>query len=432
MVWEKLQNRSVCVALSGGADSVALLHFLKSQKEQYGYSLSAAHCEHGIRGEESLDDMRFAQALCKAWDIPLTLFQTDCVQRAKAQKESLETAARNFRYECFFALLEGGSADFIATAHHLGDEAETVLFRLARGSALSGLTAMQKSDERFLRPLLGWSKGQILEYIEKNGLSYRTDSTNLQADATRNKLRLEILPALERAIPGASENIARFAILAKEDDDFLYALSNDLVEGNLVKFSDKKPLFTRACLTVMKKFGVQKDYTSTHLNALFDLQGLERGAYLCLPKDIRAEKTEKGIAFYRFEEETPFPKSEEQPFALTGFDGGRYEVKIDRVPISEGNGWRILRLDLDKIPPSARFRFRQEGDKIERFGGGKKSLKKFFNEEKIPPKEREYLPLIAEREKKVYAVCGVEIAESVKVDENTKNCIYIAIRKKES
>ncbi len=431
----RFENKKICVAVSGGADSVALLHYLKNGETERGYFLSAIHCEHGIRGEESLADMQFVQALCKEWGISLKVVREDCPARARMEKTSLETAARNFRYEQFDSLLRSGEADYIATAHHRGDLAETVLFRLCRGSALTGAAAIKAENGGYLRPFLAWSKEEILAYVSQNGLVFREDSTNLQTDATRNKLRLEILPKLEEVIPKAAENLARFALLAKEDDELLYRLAGALLikeEGVVVKFSAEKPLFTRACLIALKELGLEKDYTSAHLAALFSLQGLERGATIVLPRNYRAKKGEKGILFYLEEGEAPIPKNDEAPFALTGYDGGRYEVNLDLTPPKEGYGGRVLRVDAEKIPATAKFRFRREGDYIYRFGGGKKSLKKFFNEEKIPPRERAYLPLIAEACGEVYAVCGVEISDKVAVDERTKSTIYISIRKKEN
>ncbi len=463
MVLNGFFGKKICVAISGGEDSVALLHYLKSQEKACGFHLLAVHCEHGIRGEESLEDMRFVQTFCSRLEVPLTVFEEDCPARAKREKESLETAARNFRHECFASVLSQGKADFIATAHHSGDEAETVLFRLARGSSLSGLKAMSEQDGRYLRPILTWSKEKIHRYIEENRLLYRVDSTNLLCEATRNKIRLEVLPRLEKAVDGATQNIAKFAALAAEDDALLYELSDDLIQEKrgvfTVRFSKKKPLFTRAALTVLKRLGLGKDYTSAHLLALFDLQGAERGARLHLPKKIQAEKGSAGIVFFNRHEERFETLPTAQPFSEKGFDGGRYAVNISKTPVfatgemenvypfgedsameeEDGSsrlegigGWKILRLDGDKLPNNAYFRFRREGDSIRRFGGGKKSLKKFFNEEKIPPKERGYLPLIADDDGVVFAVCGVEIAEDVKVDENTKNTLYVALRKKEN
>ena len=398
--------------------------------------LSAVHCEHGIRGGESLADMRFVQETCEAWNVPLFLFSADCPSLAKAEKVSLETAARNFRLQCFAYLIEQNKADFIATAHHLNDEAETVLFRLARGASLSGVVGMVETNGYFIRPFLNRTRAEIVAYAKENGLVWREDKTNFETDATRNKLRLEILPKLENAVAGATGNLVRFASLADEDDTLLYELAEKLLtqeeDGYAVAFCDKKPLFRRACLLALKGLGVDRDYTALHLENLCDLQKLERGAKQSLPKAVEAKKTETGILLYKKKLLSFVEKKAEEKFTKKGFDGGRYEVTVSKTPVNEfKNGWRVLRLDGEKIPDTAVFRFRKEGDYIQRFGGGKKSLKKFFNEEKIPVDEREYLPLIAEKDgSEVYAVCGVEISERVKVTETTKETLYLILQKK--
>ncbi len=423
----------MCVAISGGVDSTALLHYLKNHEKEWGFILSAVHCEHGIRGEESLQDAAFVRALCERWGVPLFEFSEDCPKKAEREKISLETAARNFRYASFLSLVESGKVDFIATAHHISDEAETVLFRLARGTSLSGVKGMEGTREPFVRPFLTWTKAEILEYAKENGLSYREDSTNFVPDATRNKLRLKVFPALEEAVHGASVNLARFATLAVEDDELLYEQSRALltVEKNRVEvaFCEKKPLFRRASLTAMKTLGVEKDYTSAHLESLVCLQRCEKGARIDLLGGVVAEKTERGILFFLRQDEEALPPapSKQKPFDETGFDGGKYAVNVTKAPIE---GEKCLRLDEDKLPKNAVFRFRREGDEIQSFGG-KKSLKKFFNEKKVPTKERAFLPLIASATgREVYVVCGVDISQTVKITEDTQCVLYISIRKK--
>ncbi|MBR2442389.1 MAG: tRNA lysidine(34) synthetase TilS [Clostridia bacterium] len=431
---QRYKGKRICVAVSGGVDSVCLLHYLKSVKETYGFSLSAVHCEHGIRGEESLADMRFVQNLCKEWGIELVLFQEDCPARAKNDKVSLETAARAFRYACFSALVQDEKTDFIATAHHKDDDAETVLFRLARGTSLSGVGGMYEENGYLLRPFLSWTREKIEEYAKKHALSYCVDKTNGETDATRNKLRLEVLPRLNEAVHGASEGLVRFAKLATEDDELLYEYAKPLLsvadDGVFVDFCEKKPLFRRACLLALKALGVEKDYTALHLESVYSLQSAERSAKLDLPKGIVAEKTVEGIFFYK-KDAFCVAKSEPKTFDKNGFDGGRYEVIISTQPIlEEAFPWRVLRLDGAKIPENAVFRFREEGDFMQRFGGGTKPLKKVFNEEKIPACERVHIPVLAAG-KEVYAVLGVEISEKVKVGEETQAVLYMQLKKKE-
>ena len=433
-ILKKCKDKRLCVAISGGVDSTALLHYLKSKEKVYGYTLCAVHCEHGIRGEESLADKAFTENFCKDLQVPLYVFSENCPFRAQQEKTSLETTARNFRYECFAALIENGKADYLATAHHKNDEAETVLFRLARGASLTGARGMTVENGYMLRPFLAWTRADILAYAKENGLAYCEDSTNYETDATRNKLRLRVLPLLEEAVPGAAENLARFASLAAEDDGLLYRLSERLIReteaGYLVAFEKEKSLFSRAALQVMKRLGVERDYTALHVESAFLLQGKERGAHIDLPQGIVAEKTKEGVSFSLVEETEVFAvQGAGTPVTEMCFDGGRYEVKLFFSP-TETEG-KTLRVDRDKLPPNAVFRFRQEGDMFKPFGGGTKSLKKFLNEREIPVRERAALPLIAEADgHMVYVVCGEEICDDVKVTKDTQSVLYIAIRKK--
>ena len=432
-------GKKICVATSGGMDSTALLHYLKARERACGYVLCALHCEHGIRGEESRSDMRFVQTLCGEWNVPLYIFEEDCLKRAEREKCSVETAARTFRRACYARVLDEGKADYIATAHHADDEAETVLFRIARGASLSGASAMRAREGSLIRPFLDWDREKICAYAEENGLSYCTDNTNFSTEYTRNKLRLTVFPALEEAVSGAKENFARFAALAAEDDEYLYKKSRELLTKNAeggytISFCEDAPLFRRACLSALKGLGVERDYTSVHLQSVFALQRLERGARIDLPQGVIAEKTHTGILLFSGKERVIVPAEavEEKPFDEKDFEGGMYKVNVyTEPPQGEENEWTTLRIDGDKLPPNAVFRFRREGDEIEKFGGGKKSLKKFFNEKKLPVECRAHLPLIASADTgEVYVVCGVEIADNLKVTEATKRTLYITLQRK--
>ena len=425
------ENKKLCVALSGGVDSVALLHMLNAEKNSGGFLLSAVHCEHGIRGEESRLDMEFVQTLCAAWKIPLRVARADCPRLAKERGESLETAARAFRYGVFKTILDGGEADYIVLAHHALDEAETVLFRLARGTSLSGAAAMKEKNGKFLRPLLAWSKEEILAYAQDNGLSWREDGTNSLLEATRNKLRLEVLPALERAVNGAGKNLAAFAKVCAEDDEYLYSLAEKLIErktpaftgdsGYRVVFSKEKPLFVRACLSVLKTLGVEKDYTRENLETLFRLQELQTGAKASVKGGVYALKGYDGLAFCRSEEKQE--ENGEQVFGFGEFRIGRVAFTVSETP---SGAEKELRLDVDKLPEDAVFRLKREGDVFEKFGGGRKSLKKYLVDKKIAAAVRAELPVLAKGDE-VFAVLGVEVAGSVWTNEKTKRTAYLSI-----
>jgi tRNA(Ile)-lysidine synthase len=410
------KGKRVCVAVSGGVDSMTLLFLLSQEAKTTGFSLCALTCDHGLRGKAAKEDVKLVEKYCKQLGVPLIAFSTDCNKLAKKQKCSVETAARNFRLECYEKVLQK-DADCIATAHHENDEAETVLFRLARGSALTGAKGMSEWDGKLIRPFLGYSKAELYEIARQNGVPYREDETNATEEYTRNKIRLNILPELEYAVPGAVKNLARFARLAKEDDEFLYRLSSTLIKeekGNYrVQTSEEKPLFTRACLTAMKSLGIEKDYTAKHLESLYALQSLQTGSKITLPQGLTAVKEYNEIVFYGAEK--------------TVDNGGRYEVILSEEPFEDDHGvGKILRADKDKFPETAVIRTFQSGDEFRKFGGGNKSLKKYFIDEKIPLKERKKIPLIAEENSsRVYAVCGVEIADEIKIDETTKKTVYI-------
>ena len=193
------------VALSGGADSVALLHLLHSE----GYHLHAAHCNFHLRGAESDRDEHFCQALCERLGIPLHLAHFATQEYAEAHHVSIEMAARELRYKWFGALREDLGASGICVAHHRDDNVETVFLNLLRGTGLRGLTGMQPRNGYILRPLLRVSRADITEYLSEHHQNYVTDSTNLEADVLRNRIRLQVLPLLKELNPAVSDNICR-------------------------------------------------------------------------------------------------------------------------------------------------------------------------------------------------------------------------------
>ena len=424
------KNAKIAVAVSGGVDSVVLLDRLVALSAKQGFSLSVVHCEHGIRGQESVEDSAFVRGLAEKYGLPFVMFSEDCPALAVAMGVSLETAARAFRYRVFERLLADGGADYIALAHHLDDGAETALFRLCRGTSIGGVQGMQAVSGRYLRPLLDESKEEILAYAAANGLAYRTDKTNFERTATRNVLRLDVMPVLEQAIPGTKENLTAFAQQAKEDDEFLCALAERLVQTvNPENEQDtgwrvclgEMPLVRRACLMVLQRLGVEKDYTRKHLSALEGLFSLQTGAKVSLPKGLAAVRRYDNILFQKEEEiggELPCV-----PFQKGEFVWGRYALTVSDTPVGGA-----LFADGDKLA-GAVIRGRREGDTFRKFGGGEKPLKKYLIDKKIPQGLRDGLPILAVGER-VLAVFGVEISEDVKVTNATKNTVYLAVKEK--
>ncbi|MBR4845992.1 MAG: tRNA lysidine(34) synthetase TilS, partial [Bacteroidaceae bacterium] len=192
------------VALSGGADSIALLRILL----ELGYSCVAAHCNFHLRGEESNRDEAFCQTLCKELNIELHVTHFDTTTYAQEKGISIEMAARELRYEWFEDLCRTYGYTRVAVAHHRDDSVETLLLNLVRGTGLAGLTGIRPINGRIVRPLLSLTRQKIIIYLEALGQEFVTDSTNLQDEYVRNKIRLQIIPLLKKINPQVSEKIS--------------------------------------------------------------------------------------------------------------------------------------------------------------------------------------------------------------------------------
>ena len=224
----------VFCALSGGPDSVALLHVLRHFAPLRGFTLRALHLNHGLRGAEALRDEQFVAQLCAGCGVPLVVGHAHMRSQPLPQGESEETAARRLRYDFFereAAAAETASSQvFVATAHTASDNAETLLFRLVRGTSLAGAGGIPPRRGRYLRPLLGATRAQILAYCAENQVDFVLDSTNNEPFCSRNALRLQVLPVLQGINPAATENLAAFAADAREDAAFLQQLAEELLQ----------------------------------------------------------------------------------------------------------------------------------------------------------------------------------------------------------
>ena len=222
-----LPGDRVLVALSGGADSMALLHVLLSLREEYRLHIAAAHYHHGIRGEEADRDEGFVRGACETLGVPLTVGRGDVPQQAKERGLGLEECAREMRYAFLEQAAQGA---FIATAHSLSDCEETFLFNLSRGASLHGLTAIPPVRGRIIRPLIDCSRDEIEEYCRENGIDYITDSTNASDAYTRNRLRHRVVPELKACNPAFDAAFSRLLDGLREDDGLLSELAQSVLD----------------------------------------------------------------------------------------------------------------------------------------------------------------------------------------------------------
>lgn len=422
---------NICVAVSGGRDSMALLHYLLAHGAEYGITVSAVNFDHKMRGETSARDSAFVKEYCKEQGVPLLFYEWN------EEGQKTETSAREWRRMKYIVAAEHFNAA-VATAHHLNDNAETVLFNLARGSGLSGMTGITDAKISFggrqlllIRPLIGCSREEIDEYIAENNVPYVDDETNFTDNYTRNKIRHNVLPELEKAVPNATKSIYRFSRIAAEDEGYF---KNLIKERGLIKHTalgyeiahcPEKPVFKRAVLQVLKFCGI-KDYTFEHLDRLYDLQFAEKGKkFEFLGLTAYCEEGKIAICSDLSVDNSKF----EAPFLLhckqeiTSFCGQTLYIEkeiyfnADFAGLAENP--KTLKFDFDKIPENAVIRFMREGDKFKKFGGGTKNLGDYFTDKKIPVRIRKSIPVIADGNR-ILIVCGVEISDNVKLDEYTK------------
>ncbi len=423
------RGETIAVALSGGKDSVCLFDLLLSKREELEITVKAINVDHGIRGETSERDSLFVKNLCKKNGIPLFFRKVDCPGYSEVNGLSAEEGARALRYKVFNEAIDSGFCDKVATAHHAGDRAETVLFNLFRGTSPLGIVGINDAtpDGRIIRPILGAEREQINAYIKEHKLDYVDDETNFQTDYTRNFIRLEVLPLIKQRFPEAEKSILRFADTALDDEKYLRSLAEKSLTEKYGEVSFPadlpKPIFMRSATLAMKKLGIKKDYEKIHLESAYSLKDAENGKSVTLPKSVVAVKDYGKITFYKKAKKIDF----EKPFSLGDFDfqGKTYRFEL----VGNCNVKRVdnrLIADFMKIPQGAMLRTRKPGDTFEKFGGGTKKLKEYFIDKKIPERERDKILLLA-KDEKVFIICGIEISDAIKVDKTTKNVLQCSM-----
>lgn len=412
------------VALSGGRDSVALLHALL----EAGANVIAINVEHGIRGEDSIKDSEFSRRLCESLNVPFFGYKVDAPTYSQENGYTLEQGARILRYEIFDKMLKEGKCDYIALAHHLDDQVETIFMRILRGTGLNGLTGMREVNGRYIRPLLGYTREDIDAYIEAKHLEYVEDETNHDTAYTRNFLRSEITRLKER-FPSLCESIARLSKNVQEENDFINSLVPEIYvhDGEAmigIEELENSPstIAKRLVMKAVNAMGVYQDIEDRHFALIFDLIDGENGKYICLPHKLLAHKEDESIVFSKriakeYKEEQKFTLGKNEVFGVEAILISRSQFEME---------WRgerefgTLYFDIDKLPKEAVIRQRRECDSILKFGGGRKSLGDFLTDKKTPKRQRDDIAVVAV-DSEVYIVCGVEISAKIKVDDDTKN-----------
>lgn len=424
----------VGVGVSGGIDSMCLLHFLNANKQALDIDVVAIHINHGIR-EESNDEARFVVQKCKEMGVHVYKFSIDSPKLAKERHVSLETAARDGRYGVFDALVRKDIVDKIALAHHQSDQAETILMHIFRGSGLSGARGMEPiRDNIYIRPMLPVSKEEIENYASLNNIDFVEDSSNKDSSYSRNFIRNVVMKEVLKKWPNAIEAINNFAKAVCEDDDYIKSrldTNSLIVDDKVVQmpcsyFNLSSSIYSRILFQVFSLIGVKKDIERVHIEMIKELAFAENGKKIKLPFEVTVSKEYDFLTFVNnYVEKPTLSKSLEiGEFEAKGFG----KVTINRVSTKRPREDNALYFDQRKLPKDAKWRYREDGDVFEKFGGGTKKLKSFLIDRKIPVRVRDYIPVLASGNE-VYVIAGVEVSEKVRVDEGSPTCYRLTVTK---
>ena len=435
----------VAAGISGGADSVCLLILLDELCRERGLELAAIHVNHGIRGAEADADEAFVSELCRRRGIPCFCRYADVPSEAKKRYLTEEEAGRQIRYEIFSGIMREQGYNKLALAHHRDDLAETVLYNMARGTGLAGLASLRERRGEVIRPLLDLSREEIEAFLEAEGQTFCTDSTNLGDDHARNRIRHHILPVLKGEInERAVEHIASLskdaeaavAFIEREAARHLAACLIEEDGGVLITpaFFEEDPVILKEGLrqAVKKAGGSLKDITRTHIETLADLALGGVGRHADLPY-LAADRTDAGLRLRSRESDTGAAdegiKGMETALRIPGVTEGcgvRVTCEIlEKVPASIPEKAYTKWLDYDRIKANPNLRTRRTGDRLViNAGGGTKSLSDYFTDCKVPRAERDERAVIADGSLILWIVGG-RISGHVKVTAKTQRVLMI-------
>ena len=439
----------VLLGLSGGPDSLCLLNILAKLQDELSFTLYALHVNHKIRGEEADLDMDYTVKCCKALGIPLTVKISDIPDIAKQLNIGEEEAGRMVRQQALRKKAQKLKDEFkdarirIALAHNKDDQAETVLMRILRGTGIHGLAAMDhERDDGLIRPLLDCPRNKVVDYCDENDLRPRIDSTNMSIEYTRNRIRLRLIPVLEREFnPNLKDSLVRLADAAREDDEFI----NDVAKKQLPRLVYKKgvnsidawdsmprrqlanmdPAVAKRVIRLMfSRAGLKQDIAAIHLNALLAAIDKPESTITEFPKGYTAEVSGDRVYFKapdagRKKEKNKTEISDCKVVSITDAPPLRSFTRNECALDAE----KLLTLEGDIV-----LRTRRPGDRIRPIGlGGSKKLQDYLTDAKIPKEERDKIAVLCCGHEVLW-VQGRAVSELCKVDGTTEYMLITKIQ----
>lgn len=427
------KGETIAVACSGGKDSMALLHFLWNNRKELGCNVVAVNVDHDIR-DNSADDSAFVKNFCKKNGIEIYSFKVDAVKFSEDHKISIEQGARECRYKVFEGVVAKGLANKVALAHHLQDQAETILLNLFRGTGIAGASGMDYiRDNIFIRPMLDTTQTSIMAYMGSNEIPFVEDETNVEDEYNRNYIRNKIMPLIRSRWQGVDKSIANFGKNCREDEKYIQSTISDsiIVEEGLARLNSSYFVYPdayvfRLILKALKKIGVSTNIETKHLKMIKNMAlEAENGTKISLVNGLSVIKEYNFITFTNRKIKTSHKKYK--------FNKGKLDISgfglIDVITTRKFEVDKYSHLiDAGKLPKNAEWRFRKDGDVFEKFGGGTKSLSDYLIDKKVPVRLRATTPVLAVGNE-ILIIAGVEISNKLKVDKDTKVAYGINVKR---
>lgn len=438
------KNERIVIGVSGGPDSLCLLHVLKTISLDEGYRLYAAHLNHQFRGKDADEDAAFVEELCKKWGIPVFIKVFDVPAYAEKTGLSPEEAGREIRYRLFDEVVEKVSADKIAVAQNLNDQAETILMRFMRGSGIEGLKGIEPVRDNIVRPLLEIDRRRIEKYCSLNELSPRIDKTNLEPVYNRNKIRLELIPYIEKNFnPNIIQSLVRFSNIVREE--------NELLENEAYREFDvvAEPENDRVVISIEKSKGLHiaqkrriirlaveqlanslNGFDFKHFESVVGLMEKSTGAAVILPHKLKAY-----VSYDKLILAKNIEKADKKCYYKLKYDYNNVietedgQIIIQRLKPEEIKNIPKERdrvyIDGSRIKEELVLRNREPGDKFSPIGmKGSKKLKDYLIDEKVPREKRDGLKLIADGNEIIWIIGG-RLSEKYKITDHSSNIVMI-------
>lgn len=427
---------AVLAGVSGGADSMALLHVLCALRQPLGLKIYAAHVNHGLRGAEADRDEAYVRRMCALWGVELFVCRTDVRAEVRRTGETEEEAGRRVRY-AFFARTADRLGAKIATAHTLSDSIETMLFHFCRGTGLRGLRGIPPRRGRIVRPLIECTRADVEEYCAANGIRYMTDRTNFDRRYARNRIRLDVVPQLYRLNPAFARAARRAQRSLLADEEYLAAQAAEQFRRLRREDGSLDAAGLRGCAPALLSRIIARAVRET-VGSPPDAWHIDR---LCAMAAQGAGRVQLAggwfgrIAGGRLQFDPPLPPARALPPAPFGpgrFESGPFALRAERVTAEQAEKFQNISkryfnnaIDCDKIVGRAEIRTRRPGDRFHPAGRRVgKSLKKLFNEASVPLRDRALLPVVADEQGVVW-IYGFGTDERCRVSGRTSRLLFI-------